>query len=266
KRPVDVAKWSEREGHIEPRICHITVQTNKGNKVGTGFLVARDIVMTNYHVVEPQIAAREGKTTAQGLTGSPEGVLLRFDYKKSADGTVTNPGREVRLNSKGDWLLDYSPYSPLDEQPQHRHAARGSDELDFALLRLDGAVGEDSLGAGAMSYQRGWLTPTDSYDLQQGEPLIIMQHPRGRPLEIAGDSLFEMNEGRTRITYRTNTEPGSSGSPCFTFNWDLVALHHFGDKETPFHSPEYNQGIPFDAILKRMESKGSRQYLGKKFD
>lgn len=43
------------------------------------------------------------------------------------------------------------------------------------------------------------------------------------------------------IRYRTNTLPGSSGSPCFSQGWDLVALHHNGDPE--FWTPTYNAAI-----------------------
>jgi len=31
-----------------------------------------------------------------------------------------------------------------------------------------------------------------------------------------------------KIQYTTKVENGSSGSPCFDENWDLVALHHAG--------------------------------------
>jgi hypothetical protein len=50
------------------------------------------------------------------------------------------------------------------------------------------------------------------------------------------------------IKYRTNTKGGSSGSPCFTDRWQLVALHH-ATENSP--RPTYNEGIPFAAILAR---------------
>ena len=54
----------------------------------------------------------------------------------------------------------------------------------------------------------------------------------------------------TRIAYRTNTWFGSSGSPCFTIDWELVALHKgwfkaADDPEKP------NKGVPFSLILQR---------------
>jgi V8-like Glu-specific endopeptidase len=68
-------------------------------------------------------------------------------------------------------------------------------------------------------------------------------------------------ENNTRVRYRTNTEEGSSGSPCFNQDWELVALHHSGDPN--FERPAtYNEGIPFEAILKRLAAKGAAGEIG----
>ena len=57
----------------------------------------------------------------------------------------------------------------------------------------------------------------------------------------------------TRITYGTNTLEGSSGSPCFNYRWDLVAIHHSGD---PTYSAKRNQGVPIEQIFKLLTSRG----------
>ena len=59
-------------------------------------------------------------------------------------------------------------------------------------------------------------------------------------------------EGR-RVRYSTNTEKGSSGSPCFHQNWNLVALHHSGDEAWV---PTWNEGIPIDLVIAHAESQG----------
>jgi V8-like Glu-specific endopeptidase len=65
------------------------------------------------------------------------------------------------------------------------------------------------------------------------------------------------------VTYKTNTEAGSSGSPCFNANWDLVALHHSGDPNfDPGHKPTYNEGIPFSAIANLLHERGHTDKLG----
>jgi hypothetical protein len=56
---------------------------------------------------------------------------------------------------------------------------------------------------------------------------------------------------------RTNTEPGSSGSPCFDQDWGLVALHHAGDPDFSFgHAAAFNEGIPFGRIVAHLARPG----------
>ena len=75
-------------------------------------------------------------------------------------------------------------------------------------------------------------------------PIMIVQHPKAEPLALAVDTLGvqSLNANKTRVRYNTNTESGSSGSPCFNINWGLVALHHYGDPL--YDQARYNQGIP----------------------
>jgi V8-like Glu-specific endopeptidase len=55
------------------------------------------------------------------------------------------------------------------------------------------------------------------------------------------------------VSYKTNTDGGSSGSPCFDQDWNLVALHHSGD---PNYALGPNEGIPIDAIVTAIQSRG----------
>ncbi|NEQ65340.1 MAG: hypothetical protein F6K21_07560 [Symploca sp. SIO2D2] len=61
-----------------------------------------------------------------------------------------------------------------------------------------------------------------------GEPVFIIQHPQGRTQEVV---LFEnkvLNDGlfKNFLRYTTDADYGSSGSPVFNAQWELVALHH----------------------------------------
>ena len=55
---------------------------------------------------------------------------------------------------------------------------------------------------------------------------------------------------RDFLYYRTDTEPGSSGSPCFNDPWELVALHHSGvpdlDREGHILRTDGLQGLQAD--------------------
>jgi V8-like Glu-specific endopeptidase len=50
--------------------------------------------------------------------------------------------------------------------------------------------------------------------------------------------------------------PGSSGSPCFNANLELVALHHAGDPTVPWEQPEWNQAIPVQNIVADLIAQG----------
>src|SRR5689334_21668531 len=154
--------------------------------------------------------------------------------------------------------------SPVDSLPEPKQGVPQPDHLDYALLRVDGAPGTEPIGGTAEpgALARKWIElPTQPYDFHPNTALFIVQHPQGDPLQLAldTDALIGVNANRTRVRYRTNTLPGSSGSPCFNSNWELVALHHGGD---PDHKPTYNQGIPIHTILKTLSGHGHKDAIG----
>jgi hypothetical protein len=247
---LDITQWRTRLGEIEAQVCR--VETPK--RMGTGFLVGPDVLITNYHVMKevilnPALADR---------------VVLRFDFKKLADGATLNPGTPFRLVKKN-WLLDQSPYSQVDLLANPGDQMPGPDELDYALLRVDEEPGNKPV-AGAKAEPglpaRGWVKPKEGLlALPKDAPVFIVQHPEAWPLKLALETkgVLQTNANRTRVRYRTNTEKGSSGSPVFNEHWELAALHHSGDRAIV---PVYNQGIPFATILNLLEQRGKKTLVG----
>ena len=190
---------------------------------GTGFLLGSDVVMTNYHVIDK---VHTGQIT-------PDKVVLRFDFALLADGVTPNPGTVYHLADQQSWLIDYSPYSPLDLQAETAGAEPSPDQLDYALLRIAGAPGNTPVGGPSNQNPnaplRQWIAaPAHIHDFAQNTALFILQHPQGQPLKLAleTNAVLSVNGNKTRVRYTTNTEGGASGSPCFDANWNLVALHH----------------------------------------
>jgi hypothetical protein len=244
---LDVAIFRKRMGEVETQVCRITLPTPDGTAHGTGFLVGPGVVITNYHVIEPVISKQT----------RPEDVTVLFDYKKLG-GHVISTGVEYKL--AGDWLIDSSPMSPIDDEEEPKSGVPGLDQLDYAVLQLDGTPGSLPVGKGdATSPPRGWIpAPAAAYDFRPDTPLLIMQHPEALPLKLALEmqGIIGLNENATRLKHRVNTETGSSGAPCFTSGWDLVALHHGGDPNfSAGHTAQYNQGIPFSAILALLDKR-----------
>lgn len=237
---LDVLKWRSALGRLEGQICRI----ESPHGTGTGFLLGNSVVMTNYHVM---------KTVIEGA-GKPDKVVLRFDYKK-LDNDAVNQGTVYELDDE--WLIDSSKYSDADliDPPP---APPSLDTLDYALLRVKGAPGKDPIGgksnADPKAAPRGFIPlPGALHDFMKFPAVFIMQHPDGAPLTLALDTeaVISVTANGSRVRYRTNTEPGSSGSPCFDANWNLIALHHAGD---PKWTPTYNQGIPFMSILNGLKA------------
>lgn len=93
----------------------------------------------------------------------------------------------------------------------------------------------------------------------KSDALVIIQHPQGRQKELAfsdgTNSIWDH-----RLHYKVTTEPGSSGSPVFDINWNVVALHHAGGHipinargDTKF----VNEGILFRYILQDLNKQTS---------
>jgi hypothetical protein len=181
------------------------------------------------------------------------------------NGAVANPGKEYRLVKDGlDWLADCAEYSPVDLEPGTKSGPPEADKLDYALLRVDGVPGDEVLLPGISPVTtRGWIEiPGEDYPFQPETPLFILQHPEGEPLKLALELRAVIGlegEGR-RVRYTTNTMPGSSGSPVFDQNWNLVALHHAGDRNWV---PTYNEGIPISLIRAQLEDRKKAGMLGK---
>lgn len=219
----DVLSWRSKLEQIERQVCRIELP----HSTGTGFLVAPDVVMTNYHVVEDVIS---------GVDQANE-VALRFDYKKSVDGG-TAAGQIYKLVNN----------TPIIAQSDYREIS--ADQLDFALLRVQGQPGNE----------RGYITlPSRAYRFHDAPAIFIAQHPNGEAMKLTldTDAFIELLPNATtpyRVRYRTNTEHGSSGSPCFNQDWELVALHHSGDP-TKISVPEWNEGIPINAIVAFLQKR-----------
>ena len=193
----------------------------------------------------------------------PQDVVLRFDYKRRSDGVTVDEGTVYHLAA--DWLIHGSPPSPNDEKGGEPSLG----ELDYALLRVDGEPGNDPVGGpktlekNPEAAPRGWIEiPGVPPELRPNGALFILQHPKGEPLKLAIDTnaVIEVKYEGRRVRYRTNTEPGSSGSPCFDADWNLTALHHMGD---PSYGPaQFNQGIPIAAIVQRLHDEGKEDEIG----
>jgi hypothetical protein len=248
-----VVQWRTRLEQLERKICRIVIRSGVRIICGTGLLLGPDIVLTSYHIVREII---KGDIAYQNVT-------LSFDYKLEEDGQT--PSKETTCYLHEDWLIDYCEFSPHDLHVTEHCVEVEESHLDYALLRLSEQVGEAQIKKDIF---RGWIElPEQEYIFLPEAPLFILHHPYGDPLSLALNthSVLEINAKQTRVRYRTSTEDGSSGAPCFNTNWDLIAIHQSGDPDF-CRSPLYNQGIPIDAIIRLFRKRGKMKLFVKQHE
>jgi len=163
-----------------------------GSAAGTGSLVAPRILMTNNHVIGSK---QEGRT-----------AIAQFDYQENTSGELL-PVHAYKLDPDLFFLTD--------------------PDLDFTLI---GVAATSERGRALSDYP--WLRLLEMPGkVEKDDPVNVIQHPRGGLKQVAlrNNLVIEVPGGKPAfLFYTTDTEPGSSGSPCFNDQWDVVALHHAG--------------------------------------
>jgi endonuclease G len=157
---------------------------------GTGFMVSPQLLLTNNHVLRSAAEARYSE--------------VEFDYQND------RYGRPLPVVT---YALDPATFFVTDPA------------LDFALV----AVSPRSQGGNIALKRYGWsrLIGAEGKALH-GDPLNIIQHPRGEPKQIVLRSNELVDLLDVFAHYVTDTEPGSSGSPVYNDQFEVVALHHSG--------------------------------------
>ncbi|WP_170109047.1 trypsin-like serine peptidase [Neorhizobium huautlense] len=229
---LSIGGWAQRLSEIQRQVCVVEIA---GRAAGTGFLVGPNAVLTNWHVVEHGQVAKAD-------------IVCRFDYAEHPAG---GPEAGIRVAGQVVW---YRPYAPAELTSTPYSPPPLPTELDFALIKLASGIGTETIGG----VERGSIElPPSSAPIAPGAGVIIVQHPDGGPMKLAIDSdavqKLPPPGDWPRIRYSTNTAAGSSGSPCFTMEWELIAIHHFGD---PAWKAVFNQGVPAHLVRQDIVSAG----------
>jgi len=158
--------------------------------LGTGWLIAGGLLLTNHHVVN---AREEGEPEAgeADLRLQAAAAIALFDY----DGEKVS-GTLVKLTEIVAWEAT----------------------LDYALLRLDPTA--PTRAPLPIGKNLAPMNGTDAYIA-----INVIQHPGGfaKKFGIRNNLLVAATE--TDLRYFTDTVGGSSGSPVFNDQWEAVGLH-----------------------------------------
>lgn len=194
----DPGKWSNV-------LASVGVMSVGGNPASALFCSGSNVSPANY------LLTNNHCITNQGGCDSSEFVFKY--YRQSCGGGATTPDWQ---GFRCDEVVATSPFSSCDQ---------GLGDLDYTLSSV--------IGNPAATF--GYAQP-DPVRLTDGEAIYIIQHPAGRPHEIAHGSGSDVDVSGTVLRYydTLDTEGGSSGSPIYRESDDkLVGLHHCGGCETP---------------------------------
>ncbi|MBA4033731.1 MAG: hypothetical protein C0480_03865 [Bradyrhizobium sp.] len=160
---------------------------------GTGFLVGKNLLLTNHHVLNSiQVA---------------NAATIEFDYETSREDLLTGRSQPQPPTKR----------FKVDPQRLFVTSPATATGLDYTFVWIDDAAVDEF----------GWIVmERASFTAEKFDPVFIIHHPRGRLKEASVDDTEVLRMRATVIHYAADTDYGSSGAPVFDKRGRLIALHH----------------------------------------
>ena len=175
-------------------VCRI--ELSNGKAIGTGFLLAPNYLLTNYHVLAPNLDSDPSAYLSE--------MVLRFATLTDTTGHET-----------------FGPVRKLTTNPLRKFSC--THELDYALLELEVDQSQSThVVRLPMDLSGGGAIATN-------DSIHLLHHPSGQTLKASLGSrsgITGVYPAKGLVQYVSKTTQGSSGAPCFNEQWELVAIHH----------------------------------------
>ncbi len=195
--------------------------------MATGFLISPDLILTNHHVFQGKDLFKD--------------AFIDFDYAYDASGQELtkivfqiNPEKFFYTFKDLDFTL--VGIEPKDQTGTHLNTGTG-------LFDIESEHGKAGIGDSA----------------------TIIQYPDGNYQQVGlrENQILDLSDPNSLI-YQTDTSPGTSGSPVFNDQWQVIALHSAGvakkdakgnyiDENGPAHSRGRWQGRQYAGRLGKQQ-------------
>lgn len=175
----------------------------------------------------------------------------------------------IQFNYQQDYRKKSLETSIFELDPFTYFYTNEEDDLDFTVV----AVGKRLSGNHEIS-EYGFIPMFDEPDKHaKGMFLNIIQHPGGLPKQIVIRDSRLLDRTDNTLIYSSDTEEGSSGSPVFNDEFEVIALHHWREpykairdiEGTDLTLPQYgNEGIRISSIVTNLlENQETMNETGK---
>ena len=187
-------------------------------------------MITNHHVVEAR-GRFEAPAEPEDFVLQGQNTYIIPDYH-----TLSDADKMIKLDESA--LLAYDK------------------ELDFAIYQLP----ENYSDRAPLKLRRRNIEKSLSNKL--ADRVNIVQHPMGKPQRVGFRNNFIVVGDDRRLSYLTDTEGGSSGSPVCDDKWKVAALHR-ATKSISAQNVKINgalirrenTGVPIRTILAHLEAE-----------
>lgn len=212
---------------VRRAVAYVEASFGTVSTTGSGFMISPRLFITNQHVIPDAEAAL--------------GATITFDRE------LDEMGRPRPVTS---FTLDPDTFALFSDEAG----------LDYAVV----AVGNRLSGPGTLD-EFGYCPLSNAPDKHVvGMSTNIIQHPLGQRKLISIRNNLLVVRTDTTLLYETDTQIGSSGSPVFNDDWEVVALHHYGqpflrkvDDDGKPVPAEVNEGIRISALVKDLSRRRS---------
>jgi hypothetical protein len=238
---------------VQRTVCAVGLGPPVNTLRGTGFLIAPDLVITNFHVLREYLTVNlQGDEEIISTDVGGENIYFFFDYLSAPRPLVppdaARPHSGAMVKAAKNWLV--RARCRLPNEGIFPYAKEVRSYYDYAVIRLERPIGNvPSRKSGGTP--RGWL-PLDSgvsFLDDLGSRLVVLQHPGGAEQLWDVGVYQDMDPSKTRIWYSVNTERGASGGPAVDSRGRLYALHNASVQGQNGVHLKLNQGVRIDVIL-----------------